>query len=118
MSLFSLYQQKTIKNYQKLLAKDVKDQCIGANIGKSENKNSTDEYRYFLKSNFLCVSRLFLIYSNEDDNAKRYTAKRYYLPKCITKNYNTIIDGKNVYDQPIDSDTKRYEEKRKLTITT
>ena len=28
----SLYQQKTIKNYQKFLAKDLKDECIGMNI--------------------------------------------------------------------------------------
>ena len=33
---------------------------------KSENKNVTNEYRYFLKSNFVIVSKLFdLVYSNE-----------------------------------------------------
>ena len=31
------------------------------------------------------------------------------------KNYNIIINGKNFYDQPIDSDIKRYEEIRILT---
>ena len=31
------------------------------------------------------------------------------------KNYNIIINGKNFYDQIIDSDIKRYEEIRKLT---
>ena len=55
-----------------------------------------------------------LLYSNADD-AKRYCVKMYYLPKCIIKNYNNIINGKNFYDQPIDSDTKRYKEVRKLT---
>ena len=35
--------------------------------------------------------------------------------KVIIKNYNVIINGKNVYDQEIDSDIKRYEEIRKLT---
>ena len=49
MPLQSLYQQKTIKNYQNFLAKDLKDECIGANLGKSENKNTTDEYKYFLE---------------------------------------------------------------------
>ena len=33
----------------------------------------------------------------------------------MIKNYNVIINGKNVYDQPIDSDRKQYEEIRKLT---
>ena len=32
MSLSSLYQQKTIKNYQNFLVKDLKDQCVATNI--------------------------------------------------------------------------------------
>ena len=35
--------------------------------------------------------------------------------KVITKNYNVIISRKNIKDQPIDSDIKRYKEIRKLT---
>ena len=31
------------------------------------------------------------------------------------KNYNVIINGKNVYDQGIDSNRKRFKEIRKLT---
>ena len=31
------------------------------------------------------------------------------------KNYNVIINGKNLYDQAIDSVIKRYKEIRKLT---
>ena len=55
----------------------MKDQCIGANLGKSENKNTTDEYRYFLESNFVYLNILFvLIYSNEDDNAKKVYSKK------------------------------------------
>ena len=39
---------------------------------KSENKNTTTKYRYFLESNFVKVNRIFqiLVYSNQDDNAK------------------------------------------------
>ena len=36
-------------------------------------------------------------------------------PKGIIKNYNVIINGKNFYDQPIDSGIKWYKEIRKLT---
>ena len=32
MFMLSLYQQRTTKNYQNFLAKDLKDQCIGMNI--------------------------------------------------------------------------------------
>ena len=42
---------------------------------KSENKNTTNEYRYFLESNFSGVNRLFvLVYSNHHANAKRFNA--------------------------------------------
>ena len=69
---------------------------------KSENKNATNEYRYFLKSNFVGVNRLFvLVYKNEANNAKRFNVQKYYLPKGIIKNYNLIINGKNLYDHPI-----------------
>ena len=33
----------------------------------------------------------------------------------LFKTYNVIINGKNFYDQPIDTDIKLYEEIRKLT---
>ena len=74
---------------------------------KSENENTTNKYRYFLESNFAVVDRLFvLVYLNEDIDLKRYKAKRHYLPKGIIKNYNIIINGKNFYEQSIDSDIK------------
>ena len=83
---------------------------------KSDNKSTTNEYRYFLESNFAGVNRLFvLVYSNQVDNVKRHKARTYYLPKDVLKKYNVIINEKNFYDQPIDSDIYRYEEIRKLT---
>ena len=75
-----------------------------------------NEYRHFLESNFVGVNRLFvLVYTDENNNAKRFDAQKYYLSKEIIKNYNVIINGKKFYDQPIDSDIKRYE---KIRITT
>ena len=54
MSLSPLFQQKTTKNYQNFLPKDLK------------------------VSNFVGVIRLFaLVYSSADDNAKRYKTRRY-----------------------------------------
>ena len=50
-----------------------------------------------------------LVYSNQDDNAEKYKTRSYYLPKGIIKN------GKNFFDQTIDSNIKRYKEIRKLT---
>ena len=49
---------------------------------KSEKKNTTNEFRYFLESNFAAVNGLFvLVYANEGNNAKRFNAQKYYLPK-------------------------------------
>ena len=83
---------------------------------KSENKNTSNEYRYFFKLNFVEVNSLFsLVYLNQDGISKRFKAKKYYLPKGIMDNYSVIINRNNFYDQTIGSDIKRYEEIRKLT---
>ena len=52
---------------------------------------------------------------NRNKDVKLFKTRRYYLPKEIIVNYNVIINEKNVYNQAIDSDIKRYEEVRKLT---
>ena len=79
---------------------------------KSENKNTTNEYRYFLESNF--VGLFVVVYLNRNNDVKRCKTRKYYLPKGIIVNYN-IISGNSFYVQAIDSDIKRYEENRKLT---
>ena len=83
---------------------------------KSDNKNISNEFRLFLQSNFVGVNRLFvLVYTNQDVASKRFKAKRNYLTKGIIDKYDVNINGKNFYNQPIDSDIKRYEEIKKLT---
>ena len=80
---------------------------------KSENKNTANQYRYCLESNFVGVNRLFvLIYRNQNDNVKRFNAKKYYLRRGIIKNCN--ISGENFQDLPTDFDMKQFEEIRKL----
>ena len=72
---------------------------------KSENKNTTNENMYFLESNFVGVNRLFVpVYTNEGNNATTFIARNF-----IYQNYSVITNGKNFYDQAIDSDIKRYE---------
>ena len=55
------------------------------------------------------------VYLNRNNDVKRFGAKSYYLPNGMIKNYKMIINGKNFYDEPIDSDIKRYEEIIKIT---
>ena len=74
MFLLSLHQQKTIKNYQNFLAKDLVDQHKGINIKqKSESKNWTNKFSNLLSSNFVKVNRLdvLVIYFNGDYKIKK-----------------------------------------------
>ena len=56
-----------------------------------------------------------LVYLNQNDGVKRFNDKKYYLLKVIIWHYNVIINGRNLYDQSVDSDIKRYGEIRKST---
>ena len=103
---------KDNQKLSKLLSKEF-ERSVYWNVyrTKSEDKNKTNEYRYFLESNFVRAKRLFvLVYSNQDDNG----SQGYYLPKGIIKSHNVIISRKKIYLQPIDSDMKRYVEIRKV----
>ena len=83
---------------------------------KSETKNTTNKYRYFLKSKLLRVNKFFVsVYLNRNNDVKQFKTQKYYLTKAITVNYNVISNEKNFNDQAIDSDIKRYQEIRKLT---
>ena len=67
----------------------MKDQFVGM------NKNTSNEYRYFLELNFVGVNRLFvLVYKNQDDDVKRFKARRYYIPKGIIDDFIIIINPK------------------------
>ena len=55
-----------------------------------------------------------------NNNIKRNSAdlishRRYYLPRMEIKNYNFLMDGRNFYDQNINSSITRYNELLKLT---
>ena len=47
MSLQSLCLQQAIKKYQNFLTMGLKNWCIGMNINKNENKNTTNEVQMF-----------------------------------------------------------------------
>ena len=82
---------------------------------KSDHKNTRNGFRYFLESNFVRVNRLFVsVYTDKANNAKKFNAQKHYLHKGIIKNYDVIINGKNIYDKAIDSDIKQYTEIGKL----
>ena len=61
-----------------------------------------NEKKYSLKSNFFWSNRLFvLVYSNQDDNSKRFKTGIYYLRKGIIIIYNITIYGKKIMTNPL-----------------
>ena len=58
-----------------------------------------------------------MAYSRADNNqATRNGQQKYYLPIIDLKKYNVIIDGRNFYDNPIESDIEKYRELKKVMI--
>ena len=58
-----------------------------------------------------------MAYNRADNNQPtRNGQQKYYLPRIDLKKYNVIKDGRNVYDNPIESDTEKYRELKKVMI--
>ena len=67
---------------------------------------------HLVNPSFQGVNRLFVLsFENENDRTSHST---YYLPKVEIKDYNVMIDGRNFFDQPINSDLKTYENIRRI----
>ena len=44
-----------------------------------------------------------------EDEAQRTSDKQCYLPTVETKNYNFMIDGQNIFDQPVRNNLITYD---------
>ena len=67
---------------------------------------------HLISPSFQGVNRLFVLsFANENDRTSHST---YYLPKVEIKDCNVMTDGKNFFDQPINSNIKAYENIRKI----
>ena len=56
-----------------------------------------------------------MAYNSEDDESTRNGQQKHYLPKIDLNKY-VIIDGRNFYDNPIESDIEKYREFKKIMI--
>ena len=86
---------------------------------KAQNENAdANVFNYInLDPSFQGVNRLFVMaYSREDNDLTRDGRKKYYLPRIDLKKYNVIIDGRNFYDNPVESDIEKYRELKKVMI--
>ena len=65
-----------------------------------------------VEPSFKGVNRLFVLAFEND--TQRTSAKDYYLPNVQIKNYNAMINGENVFDQPVNDNKVTYENIRKI----
>ena len=86
--------------------KSVFNRTINWNKYQSDPKTHAQNrhLNHLFNPSFQGINILFVLsFENEDD---RTTHSNYYLPKVEIKDYNVLIDGKNFFDQPINSKLK------------
>ena len=70
-----------------------------------------------LDPSFQGVNRLFVMpYNRANGQPTRNGQQKLYLPRIDLEKYNVIIDGRNFYDNPIESDIEKYRELKKVMI--
>ena len=70
-----------------------------------------------LDPSFQGVNRLFVMaYNRGNGQPTRNGRRKYYLSRIDLEKYNVIIDGRNFYDNPIESDIEKYRELKKVMI--
>ena len=58
----------------------------------------------------------YLLWHITNGQRTRNGQQKYYLPRIDLEKYNVIIDGRNFYDNPIESNIERYRELKKVMI--
>ena len=113
VSVVTLSTQYNAKLLQQL--KSGFKRTINWNKYKSNIKTSGQNryLNHLINPSFQGVKGLFVLsFENENDRTSHST---YYLPKVEIKDYNVMIDSENVFDQPINSNIKTYENIRKIS---
>ena len=83
-------------------------------LSKPELLAQNENLNHLIEPSFQGINRLFVLAFEND--AQRTSNKRYYILNVEIKDYNVMIDGKNVFDQPVKNDKVTYENIRKITI--
>ena len=86
---------------------------------KEINENAdANVFKYInLDPSFQGVNRLFVMaYNRANGQPTRNGQRKYYLPRIDLEKHNVIIDGRNFYDNPIETDIEKYRELTKVMI--
>ena len=81
-------------------------------LSKPELLAQNPNLNHLVESSFQGVNRLFVLaFENDDD---RTSDDQYYLPAIEIKDYNIMINGENLFDQPIKNRGVTYDNIRKI----
>ena len=81
-------------------------------LSKPELLAQNPNFNYLVEPIFQGVNRFFVLAFEND--AQRTSYSGYYIPNVEIKDYNIVINGENVFDQPIQNNKVTYENIRKL----
>ena len=102
--------------------KDSKDRSIGMNINQemeTQEADANNRKTFPLDAFSKGINRLFVLAfnnANDDDNrVQRSSRTKHFLPRVNITYYNVLIDGRNVYDQPISDQIRKHGEIRKMS---
>ena len=95
--------------------------CIYWDEYKTKEINEDADANVFkyinLDPSFQGVNRLFVMaYNRVDGHSTRNRQRKYYLPRISFNKYNVFIDGRNFYNNPIESDIEKYRQLKKVMI--
>ena len=81
-------------------------------LSKPELLAQNQNLKHLVEPSFQGVNRLFVLAFEGDDNRTAHDS--YYLPTVEIKDYNIMINGENIFDQPIKNNKVTYENIRKI----
>ena len=62
-------------------------------------------FRYLIDPSFQAVNRLFVL---SFEHVTRTSYKRYFVPDVEVKYDNIMINGKNIFNRPVENNLKTY----------
>ena len=81
-------------------------------LSKSELLAQNPGLNHLVEPSFQGVNRLYILAFEND--TQRTSPKGHYLPNVKIKDYNIIINGENIFDQPVKNNKVTYENIRKI----
>ena len=83
-------------------------------LSKPELLAQNPNLNHLVEPSFQVVNRLFVLAF--ENNTQITSHSGYYLPNVEIKDYNIMINGENIFDQPVKDNKVTYENVRKVAL--